>query len=107
MQNNNRQLDKIAKRRAADTKYPRLFGCSRSTYYRRLRKLKAQFIKKCWLPSCDEETDNPVVVTESRTTVATEQWANIVTDTATASCSYVQCSDNTISGSICLIIKNL
>ncbi|CAH8532400.1 unnamed protein product [Schistosoma curassoni] len=27
--------------------------------------MKAQFIKKCQLPSCDEETDNPVVVTES------------------------------------------
>ncbi|CAH8610583.1 unnamed protein product [Schistosoma guineensis] len=54
-------------------------------------------MKKCQLPSCDEETDNPVVVTESRTTVATEQWANIVTDTATVSFSYIQCSDNPIS----------
>ncbi|CAH8509955.1 unnamed protein product [Schistosoma haematobium] len=97
MQNNNRPVDKITKRRAEAAKYMRLFGCSRATYYRRLRKLKAQFIKKCQLPSCDEETDNPVVVTESRITVATEQWANIITDTATASCSYVLCPDNTIS----------
>ncbi|CAH8293583.1 unnamed protein product, partial [Schistosoma intercalatum] len=56
MENNNRQLDKIAKRRAADTKYPRLFGCSRSTYYRRLRKIKFRdhFMGRLYHLLCDD-----------------------------------------------------
>ncbi|CAI2723260.1 unnamed protein product, partial [Schistosoma spindalis] len=100
MQENNLQLDKIAKRRAQAARDLRLLGCSRSTYFRRLRKLSDEFVQNYQLSSSDEDDKNSVVITGVGRTVATEQCNSIVSGTATASCICVRCAGTTANGGV-------
>lgn len=77
-QNNNLEIDKIAKRQAKAARDLKLMSCPKPTFYRRLRKLKVDCDKKYLIATTDYENRGSVVVGEEETTATTEQRNSIV-----------------------------